>query len=65
MCMIFRDALRSAEEKEGIGGLHKQAGKMTPGCKAKPSVSSQLPFNSEAMLALAPTECGVWGDAGG
>lgn len=26
------DAFRSAEENEGIGGLHKQGGKVTPGC---------------------------------
>lgn len=61
MCVILHDAVRSAEENEGIGGLHKQAGKMTLGCKAKTSVSSQLPCNSEAMLAMAPSECGVRG----
>ena len=59
VCVILRDAFRSAEENEGIGGLHKQAGKMTPGCKAKTSMSSQLPCNSKAMSALAPSECGV------
>lgn len=50
------DAFRSAEESEGIGGLHKQAGKVTPGCKANTSMSSQLPFNTKAMLAMAPSE---------
>lgn len=65
MCVILRDAFRSAEENEQSSGLHKQAGKMTPGCKAKTSVSSQLPFNSEAMLALAPSECGVCVCGGG
>lgn len=57
--MILSDAFRSDEENEGIGGLHKQAGKMTPGCWAKTSMSSQLPFNTEAMLALAPSKYGV------
>lgn len=61
MCVILHDACRSAEENEGIGGVHKQAGKLTLGCKAKTSVSSQLPCNSEAMLAMAPSECGVGG----
>lgn len=32
MCVMLGDAFRSAEENGGIGGLHKQAGKMTPGC---------------------------------
>lgn len=59
MCVIVGDAYRSAEENEGIGGLHKQAGKVTPGCEAKTSMSSQLPYNSEAMLALAPSAYGV------
>lgn len=51
MCVILHDEFRSVEENEGIGWLHKQAGKMTLGCKAKTSMSSQLPCNSEAMLA--------------
>lgn len=43
----------------GVGGLHKWAGKVTPGRKAKLSVSSQLPFNTVAKSAPAPSECGV------
>ena len=59
MCVILSDAFRSAEENEEIGGLHKQAGKVTLGCQAKTSMSSQLPFNTGAMLALAPSEYGL------
>lgn len=44
----------------GAGGLRKRAGKVTPGRKAKLSVFSQLPFNTLATSALAPSECG-WG----
>lgn len=43
----------------GAGGLHKQAGKVTPGRKAKSSVSSQLPLNTLAKSTPAPSECGV------
>lgn len=32
MCVIFSDAFRSAEENEGTGRLHKQAGKVTLEC---------------------------------
>lgn len=32
MCVILSDAFRSAEENQGTGGLHKQAGKVTLGC---------------------------------
>lgn len=43
----------------GAGRLHKQAGKRTPGCKAKSTVSSQLPCNTLAKSTPAPSECGV------
>lgn len=46
-------------ETRGAGGLHKQAGKVTPGCKAKSSVSSQLPCYTLAKSTPAPSECGV------